>query len=266
MGAFSDQSGIVNHDHSTVPAAGSDFRSLPLPRVVRARPCYFALQRGQLARGMGSGSAGGDARLRSVLAELTARAAALAADGRALLGIAGAPGAGKSTVALAVTGAVPGSVVVPMDGFHLSTARLTERGWVAERGTPRTFDGAGYVDLLRRLRAGGTVRAPAYDRSIEEPVPDVIEVPADARLIITEGNYLLLDTPPWSSVRELLDEVWYVEVAEQLRLQRLIDRHVAFGRTPDQARWRATQGSDAANAAIVAASRDRADLIVRMNG
>ncbi|HEU5267641.1 MAG TPA: nucleoside/nucleotide kinase family protein [Jatrophihabitans sp.] len=199
-----------------------------------------------------------------MLAELTARADALAADGRALLGIVGAPGAGKSTVALALASAVPGSVIVPMDGFHLPTAQLAARGWVAERGTPRTFDGAGYVALLRRLRTGAHVHAPAFDRSIEEPVPDAIDVPADARLVITEGNYLLLDRPPWAAVRDLLDAAWYVEVPEPVRLHRLIARHIEFGRAPEDARRRATEGSDAANAALVVASRDRADLIVSL--
>jgi pantothenate kinase len=194
--------------------------------------------------------------------ELVARAAALAADRRAVLGVAGAPGAGKSSLAGALAAAIPGSVVVPMDGFHLPTAALEARGLVAERGTPRTFDIAGYVALLRELRAGRPAVAPGFDRSIEEPVPSVISVPASARLVITEGNYLLLDTPPWSTVRGLLDEVWFVQAPEQVRLRRLVARHVEFGRTPADARERATSGSDAANARLVAATSVRADLLV----
>ncbi len=199
-----------------------------------------------------------------MLATLTARATALGRGRRGLLGIVGAPGAGKSTLAQELAGTVPGAVVVPMDGFHLPTAALEPRGWVEERGTPRTFDAAGYVALLARLRDGADVRAPAFDRSIEEPVPDMIDVPADTPLVITEGNYLLLDRAPWSSVADLLDEVWYVEVPEEVRLQRLIARHVEFGRTPADARERATRGSDAANARLVAASRPRADLVVTL--
>jgi pantothenate kinase len=185
-----------------------------------------------------------------------------ARPGRALLGITGAPGAGKSSLATALAAAVAGSVVVPMDGFHRATAELAANGWVAERGTPRTFDAEGYVALLRRLREGVAVSAPAFDRSREEPVPHAIAVPADATLVITEGNYLLLGTPPWSAISELLDEVWFVEVAEAVRLERLIARHVEFGRTPEAARVRATSGSDADNARLVAATRPRADLIV----
>ena len=185
-----------------------------------------------------------------------------ARPGRTLLGITGAPGAGKSTLARAVAGEVPGAVVVPMDGFHRTTAELAARGRVAERGTPRTYDAAGFVALVRRLRAAATERAPSFDRSREEPVPEAIDVPAAAPLVIVEGNYLLLDTPPWDELRTLLDEVWFVEVAEEQRLARLIDRHVEFGRSRAEATARATTGSDAANARLVAATRSRADLVV----
>jgi pantothenate kinase len=191
------------------------------------------------------------------------RAAALAArPGRALLGIAGAPGAGKSTLAARLAGAVPGSVVVPMDGFHRTTAELAARGWVAQRGTPRTFDADGFVALLAALRSGETVQAPGFDRTREEPVPGAIAVPAAAPLVIVEGNYLLLEVPPWVQVKELLDEVWFVEVAEDVRRSRLLARHVEFGRNRREAQQRASTGSDADNATLVAATRVRADLVV----
>ena len=198
--------------------------------------------------------------------DVLGRAAALAArPGRTLLGIAGAPGSGKSTLAATLAPGVPGSVVVPMDGFHRTTAALAEHGWVAERGTPRTFDVDGYVALLRRLRTTSeVVRAPAFDRSIEEPVPDAIEVPADTPLVITEGNYLLLTDGAWAQLRPLLDETWFVTVPEPVRLERLIARHVAYGRSRDEAFARSTTGSDAANARLVAATRERADLVVDM--
>lgn len=196
-------------------------------------------------------------------AGLIARAAALAdRPGRTLLGIAGAPGAGKSSLAAALAAAVPASVVVPMDGFHQTTAELAKRGWVTERGTPRTFDADGYVALLRALRRSEPVAAPGFDRSREEPVSGAIAVPADAALVITEGNYLLLDDAPWSAIRGLLDEIWFVEAPEQLRVERLVARHVEFGRDVAEARTRVLEGSDASNARLVAASRPRADVIV----
>ncbi len=198
---------------------------------------------------------------------LAERAHALAMrPGRTLLGIVGAPGAGKSTLAAALHEAVPGSVVVPMDGFHLPTVRLSESGLVAERGTPRTFDAVGYLALLRRLRTIGAMRAPAFDRSVEGPVAEAIDIPADAPLVITEGNYLLLESPPWSFIKGLLDATWFVEVDEGERLRRLIARHVEFGRTQADATERAMTGSDARNAELVRACRDRADLIVTSFG
>jgi pantothenate kinase len=191
------------------------------------------------------------------------RAQDLAArPGRALVGITGAPGAGKSRLAAALATAVPGAVVVAMDGFHRTTAELAAHGWVAERGTPRTFDADAFVALLARLRSGQALLAPAFDRSREEPVPDAVAVPVDAPLVIVEGNYLLHDVPPWAEVAGLLDETWFVEVGEERRLARLIDRHVEFGRSRADATARATTGSDAANARLVASTRSRADLVV----
>lgn len=196
-------------------------------------------------------------------ADAVRRARELAAGpGRTLLGIAGAPGAGKSSLAARLAAAVDGAVVVPMDGFHRSTADLDALGWVAERGTPRTFDATAFVALLARLRAGQTLRAPAFDRGREEPVPDAITVPAGAPLVVVEGNYLLLGDPPWADVAGLLDECWFVEVAEDVRLARLIARHIEFGRAAAEATSRATTGSDAANARLVAASRSRAQRVV----
>jgi pantothenate kinase len=116
--------------------------------------------------------------------------------------------------------------------------------------------------LLRALRDGDAVRAPDFDRRREEPVPEAIPVPPDAALVITEGNYLLLEQEPWSGIRSILDEVWFVTVPEEIRIARLVERHVQFGRSRDEAWRRATAGSDAANARLVEATRQRADVIV----
>ncbi len=201
-----------------------------------------------------------------------ARAAALvaAASGRAVLGIAGAPGAGKSTLARRVVDAVPGAVLVGMDGFHLAHSVLVARGDVERKGAIDTVDAAGFVALLRRIRAGEPVPiwAPEFRRDIEDAVAGAVAVQPDSRLIVTEGNYLLVDEPPWTELRGsaaapgLCDEIWYADLPDEQRIARLVARHVRYGRTPAAALARATTGSDAVNARLVAATRHRADLLV----
>lgn len=183
------------------------------------------------------------------------------AGGRRLLGIAAPPGGGKSTLAQALAEALPGrAVVVPMDGFHLAQAELERLGRAHRKGAPDTFDSAGYVALLRRLRqpvADETVYAPAFRREIEEPVAGAIAVPPSLPLVITEGNYLLLEAPHWREVVPLLDEAWYLEGDDAQRVERLCRRHEAFGRSPSAARqW--VLSTDEPNARLVAQSRARA--------
>lgn len=210
------------------------------------------------------------------LAPLAARARSLIVPGRRrILGIAGPPGAGKSTLAAALVEELAGTaVLVPMDGFHLAGAELERLGRTARKGAPDTFDAAGYAALLRRLREAGsggapayaaaegeTVYAPAFDRALEEPIAGAVAVEPTTPLVVTEGNYLLHDEGPWAPVRGLLDEVWYLDVDPDVRVRRLVDRHVRFGKPrPYAERWVA--GSDEANARLVEAGRDRADLVV----
>jgi pantothenate kinase len=198
--------------------------------------------------------------------EAIERAAAMAAGGRAVLGIAGCPGAGKSTLSAAITAEVTSSVVVPMDGFHMLNDDLVRLGRRNRKGAPDTFDVDGFIVLLDRIRrqaAGEIVGAPRYDRAASAPVPDDITVTSDDALVITEGNYLLLDHSPWDAVRPLLDEVWFVDIDDAVRVPRLIARHIQFGKTPEEAHeW--VMRSDEANAALVATTRDRADAIVHL--
>lgn len=207
--------------------------------------------------------------------ELVTRAARLVpARGRALLGVAGAPGAGKTTLALALVGALTATglpvVHVPMDGYHLADvelARLARRG---RKGAPDTFDPAGYAALLRRLRAApglepGPVYAPAFDREVEQPVAGSIPVPAQCRLVVSEGNYLLVDTPEWRAVRAGFDQVWFHETDRTLRRERLVARHVRFGKSPEDAlAW--VERTDEPNARLVEATTARADLVVACTG
>lgn len=202
--------------------------------------------------------------------ELVALALDLIADGhRRLLGITGAPGAGKSTVASVLAGALGDDVVVvPMDGFHLAQSELERLGRAGRKGAPDTFDAAGFVALLRRLRDAvpgvtGTVYAPEYRRDLRNGVAGAIAVPDHVPLVVIEGNYLLLTTDGFAPVADMLDRTWYVEVADDVRLERLLARHVAFGKTPEAARaW--TLGSDQRNAETIEASRGRADVVVRL--
>jgi len=179
---------------------------------------------------------------------------------RRMLGLTGAPAAGKSTLAAAIVEALaPDAVLVPMDGFHLAAAELRRLGRIERKGAPDTFDAAGYGALLRRLRdrADNVVYAPEFRREIEEPVAGAIAVSRDVPLVVTEGNYLL----HWPPVRELLDEVWFVDLDEDVRVERLIARHMAYGRSRVEAEGRA-HGSDQRNAELINATRDRADLVV----
>ena len=188
--------------------------------------------------------------------------ALLAGGGRKILGLVGPPGGGKSTLARALLDAFsPQAVVVPMDGFHLANSELQRLGRAHRKGAPDTFDAAGYVALLRRLNvpiAGETVYAPEFRREIEEAVAGAIAVPADVPLVITEGNYLLMDDGPWREVRAQLHACWYVNTDETLRLQRLVQRHEQFGRSPQAARdW--VHQTDEPNARLIERTSERAD-------
>jgi pantothenate kinase len=153
---------------------------------------------------------------------------------------------------------------VPMDGFHLADVELDRLGRRDRKGAPDTFDAAGYAALLRRLRAqedGVTVYAPGFERVLDQPIGGALPVPPTSRLVVTEGNYLLLETGAWARVRAQLDEVWFCEINEEERIRRLVARHEDFGKDHDTAlAW--VLGTDQRNADLIATTRDRADRVV----
>jgi pantothenate kinase len=201
-------------------------------------------------------------------AALVDRAAALAQPGRrAILGIVGAPGAGKSSLARTITKRLRAAGLeaahVPMDGFHLADAALVERGLLERKGAVETFDAYGYLALLRRLRVelDHDVLAPDFERTLEQPISAAITVPPSTTIVVTEGNYLLDESSAWPEVRAELDEVWFVDLDEGRRRSRLVERHVTFGKERAAAQaW--VDEVDEPNARRVVARREHADLVV----
>lgn len=199
----------------------------------------------------------------AVLADALDAVSALTSPGRVLVGVTGPPAAGKSTLAVALARALPSAVAVPMDGFHLANAELARLGLSGRKGAPETFDAHGFVALLGRLRSpdGVTVYAPAFDRQVNESIGSAIPVFPHVRVVVVEGNYLLMDAPPWDAVRPLLDLVLYVDAPPEVRHAALVRRQLARGLSREDARaW--AGGSDAANAAVIEQTRSRADRVL----
>ena len=201
---------------------------------------------------------------------LARRGLRLTADGRrAIVGIAGSPGSGKTTLARAVVDAAneqegePVAAYLPMDGFHLADATLAALGRHDRKGAIDTFDGWGFVALLQRVLAerDHPVYAPAFDRAVGEPIAGSLAVLPGTRLIVVEGNYLLAPTDPWSRIPALLAESWFVATPEEERLRRLVDRHTRHGRTPEAAlAW--ARDVDGANARLIEPTAASATLVV----
>ena len=189
------------------------------------------------------------------------------ADGRLIVAIAGPPGAGKSTIsdyllhAINRGGETP-AIIVPMDGFHLDDAILDKRGLLSRKGSPPTFDCAGFAVLLQRLKqADGEVFIPVFDRSLELSRAAASVVGPEHRVLLVEGNYLLLDEEPWARLAPFFDMTLYLDVPFDELERRLVERWLGFGFDAETARKRALS-NDIPNAELVAAQSRKADFIV----
>jgi pantothenate kinase len=202
--------------------------------------------------------------MRPGLNELLERAHRVVDAGGRVLGIAGVPGAGKSTLAeqlVDVWG--PTACLLPMDGFHLADDELRRLGRHDRKGAPDTFDVDGYVAALCRVRErSADVLVPRFDRSLEAAIAGSLRIATSAELVVTEGNYLLLDEPGWRDVRPLLDEAWLITADEDERIEQLVARHEAHGRDRHAAtEW--VSSVDQPNARRIEASSVAADLVIR---
>ncbi|MDQ1038433.1 pantothenate kinase [Streptomyces sp. V3I8] len=204
-----------------------------------------------------------------VLADLAADARSLTeGTPRAVLGLAGPPGAGKSTLARALVAHLgEDAAYLPLDGFHLSNVQLERLGLTARKGSEPSFDVWGYVDLLRRVldETARDIYVPDYDRTLHEPVAARHLVPPAARLVVTEGNYLACDLPGWRDAYVLMGECWYVGAPGDVRHKRLVERQLAGGKDEAQARdW--VEANDGPNGELVERSRDRCHRTLTTTG
>ena len=189
---------------------------------------------------------------------------------RVAVGIAGGPGVGKSTIATEVVAALNAeasgtAAYLPMDGFHMRHAKLEELGTVKDKGAPHTFEGQAFAEFLERLK-GTTedVPGPGYSRAIEDVVEDQFVVPAAARVLVTEGNYLLLATAPWWRVRPLLDLAVFVTVGRDKARERLLKRHAEHGLFSEEYIREHVDQIDLANYDLVQRSAGRADVVIEL--
>jgi len=186
---------------------------------------------------------------------------------RKIVGLIGKPGAGKSTLsAQLIEHLGDQAAILNMDGYHLSNFALRELGRADRKGAPDTFDALGFTEILQRVKnqVDQNIYFPVFDRSIEESIAAQGVITPEIKLVITEGNYLLHNENNWGGVKKLLDESWFIEVDDQLRIERLVDRHHKFGKSKVDAHSWAT-GSDENNARIVAQTRELADVIINLS-
>ena len=192
--------------------------------------------------------------------------ALLAKPGRHVLALAGGPGVGKSTLAVELAKSF-GEIAayVPMDGFHMKHAKLEALGTAADKGMPHTFEGAAFADFLAALKAAtGPMAGPGYSRKIEDVVEDAFTVPATARLLVVEGNYLLLSMAPWWRVRPLLDRAVFIEIPRETVRARLLKRHAEEGLFTAERNRAHIERVDLPNYDLVMRSKPQADVAIEL--
>ncbi len=208
-------------------------------------------------------------KIHKLVAELQETLSKTPGNGRYFLGITGCPASGKSELANALSGETnfrTGSdlaIVVPMDGFHLPNSILEQHGLLQIKGAPETFDVNSFVELINRLHEfpDQITLCPAYDRELHNPVKDSITIKPSDRLIIVEGNYLLLNHSPWDLIRAKLDEIWYLDTPLDTVKERLFNRHVSGGASKREAERKITL-VDVPNAELIKETCSLADKIV----
>ena len=203
------------------------------------------------------------------LEDLARRLTALGETRRAICAVAGAPGSGKSTLAERLVERLnqdtPGiAALLPMDGYHFDDLHLVPAGLRPRKGAPETFDVGGLRHMLVRLRANeeDAVAVPVFDRDIEIARAGARLIPSSVRLIVCEGNYLLLDRAPWNSLRPLFDLTVMIEVPEEELRRRLTRRWEGYRLTPEEIAWK-LDGNDLPNGRAVMADSAPADVVVR---
>ena len=192
----------------------------------------------------------------------------LGASENFLLGVVGKPGVGKSTFTQNMLDVLKSDrvVVVPMDGFHLSNEELISLGRRERKGAPDTFDVESFTSLIKRVKSDSNVdhKFPIFHREIEASIEDEGMVLKESKVVVIEGNYLFSDDHNWDGIYPLLDHTWFIEIADEVRIKRLIARHIRYGKTPEEAEvW--SRGSDETNARFIDLTAYRAENLIKLS-